>query len=39
MYQDFKKMFLLPKMKNEVAQYVVACIVCQNDKIEHQKLA
>jgi len=37
MYQDLKKMFWWPKMKKEVAQYVAKCLVCQKDKIEHQK--
>jgi len=37
MYHDLKKMICWPKMKKEVAQYVVACLVCQKAKIEHQK--
>lgn len=37
MYQDLKKIYWWPGMKNEVAQYVAACLVCQKVKIEHQK--
>jgi len=37
MYQGLNKMFWLPKMKNEVVQYVATCLVCEKPKIEHQK--
>jgi len=39
MYQDLKKMFLWPKMKKKVAQYVKVRLVCQKAQIEHQKQA
>ncbi|WJX19257.1 hypothetical protein P8452_08970 [Trifolium repens] len=37
MYQDLKKLFWWPKMKNEVAEFVYACLTCQKSKVEHQK--
>lgn len=35
MYQDLKKMFWWPGMKRDVAQFVYACLTCQNSKVEH----
>ncbi|GAU23275.1 hypothetical protein TSUD_281700 [Trifolium subterraneum] len=37
MYQDLRKLFWLPRMKKEIAEYVYACLVCQKSKIGHQK--
>jgi len=37
MYQDLKRLFWWPGMKNEIAEFVYACLVCQKSKIEHQK--
>ena len=39
MYQDLKKMFWWPKMKQNVAQFVYACLTCQKSKVEHQRPA
>jgi hypothetical protein len=39
MYQDLKKLFWWPGMKEEVARFVYACLTCQKSKIEHQKPA
>ena len=36
MYQDLKKFFWWPKMK-EITQCVASYIVCQKTKIKHQK--
>ncbi|RDX98023.1 hypothetical protein CR513_19118, partial [Mucuna pruriens] len=36
MYQDLKKMFWWPRMRRDIADFVSACLVCQN-KVEHQK--
>ena len=37
MYQDLMTMFWWPNMKREVSEFVYACLVCQKDKIEHQR--
>ncbi|XP_073223476.1 uncharacterized protein [Cicer arietinum] len=37
MYKDLKKIFWWPKMKKDVAEFVYACLICQNSKVEHQK--
>ena len=37
MYQDLRQMFWWPSMKREVNEFVLACLVCQKAKIEHQK--
>ena len=39
MYQDLKKMFWWPKMKQDVARFVYACLTCQKSKVEHQRPA
>ena len=38
MYQDLKKHFWWPDMKVDVADYMVRCAICQQVKIEHQRL-
>jgi len=35
--QDLKRLFWWPGMKKEIAEFIYACLVCQNSKIEHQK--
>ena len=37
MYQDLKQVFWWPDMKKEVNEFVLACLVCQKAKIQHQK--
>ena len=37
MYQDLRQMFWWPGMKREVNEFVLACLMCQKAKIEHQK--
>ena len=37
MYQDLKKSYWWHGMKNDVANFVVACLTCQKSKIEHQR--
>jgi len=37
MYQDLNKLFLWPKMKKDISEFVYACLVCQKSKIKHQK--
>jgi len=37
MYQDLKKLFWWPRQKNDITEFVYACLVCQKSKIEHQK--
>ncbi|GAU29936.1 hypothetical protein TSUD_360510 [Trifolium subterraneum] len=39
MYHDLKKNYWWSNMKTEIAEFVSRCIVCQQVKIEHQKLA
>src|SRR3954467_8865831 len=39
MYQDLKKIFWWPRMKEDVARFVYACLTCQKSKIEHQRPA
>ncbi|WVZ19821.1 hypothetical protein V8G54_007143 [Vigna mungo] len=36
-YQDLKKSFWWPGMKNDVARFVSSCLTCQRAKAEHQK--
>ena len=38
MYQDLKRTFWWRDMKREIAQFVAQCLVCQQVKIEHQRL-
>ena len=35
MYQNLKKLFWWPGMKNEVAEFVYACLTCKRLKIKH----
>jgi len=35
MNQDLKRLFWLPGMKKDIAEFVYACLVCQKSKIEH----
>jgi len=35
MYQDLKKSFWLSSIKQEIARYVVACLTCLKEKVEH----
>jgi len=37
MYQDLKMLFWWPNMKREVSEFVYACLVYQNAKIEHHR--
>ena len=37
MYQDLKKSYWWHGMKNDVANFVAACLTCQKSKIEHQR--
>jgi len=37
MYQDLKKSYWWPSMKNDVAKFVAACLTCQKSKVEHQQ--
>lgn len=37
MYQDLKKIFWWSAMKQDVAQFVYACLTGQKSKVEHQK--
>jgi hypothetical protein len=39
MYQDLKRLFWWPRMKNNIAEFVYAYLVRQKTKIEHQKLS
>jgi hypothetical protein len=39
MYQDLKKMFLWFGMKKDIEEYVQSCLICQKEKIEHQRPA
>lgn len=34
-YQDLKKMFLWPRMKKEVVEFMYVCLSCQTSTIEH----
>ncbi|KAI3813643.1 hypothetical protein L1987_18372 [Smallanthus sonchifolius] len=38
MYQDFKKDYWWPGMKNDVTSYVSKCLTCLQVKAEHEKL-
>ena len=37
MYKDLKATFWWTGIKNNVADYVASCLVCQKSKIEHQR--
>ncbi|GKA59817.1 putative reverse transcriptase domain-containing protein [Tanacetum coccineum] len=37
MYQDLKKMYWWPNMKDEITKYVSQCLTCAKVKAEHQK--
>ncbi|GJX08619.1 putative reverse transcriptase domain-containing protein [Tanacetum coccineum] len=39
MYQDLKKLYWWPNMKEEIATYVSKCLTCAKVKIEYQKLS
>jgi hypothetical protein len=39
MYQNLKDFYWWPNMKKEVAEYVAKYGICQQVKVEHQKLA
>ena len=39
MYRDLREMLWWNNMKREIPQYVAQCLVCQQVKIEHQRLA
>jgi len=39
MYQDLKQHFWWNAMKKEITQYVVKCLMCQQVKAKHQRLA
>jgi len=36
-YKDLKQTFCWSNMKQEVAEYVVKCLTCQQVKIKHQR--
>nr|GEU71022.1 transposon Ty3-I Gag-Pol polyprotein [Tanacetum cinerariifolium] len=37
MYQDLKKLYWWPNMKEEIATYVSKCLTCAKVKVEYQK--
>ncbi|GJX10767.1 putative reverse transcriptase domain-containing protein [Tanacetum coccineum] len=37
MYQDLKKLYWSPNMKEEIATYVSMCLTCTKVKVEYQK--
>ena len=37
MYKDLRKNFWWPNMKQDVAEFVARCLVCQKVKIEHRR--
>jgi len=37
MYEDLKNSYWWHGMKNDVAKFVAACLICQKSKIEHQR--
>ncbi|GKF11809.1 putative reverse transcriptase domain-containing protein, partial [Tanacetum coccineum] len=39
MYQDLKKLYWWPNMKEEIATYVSKCVTCAKVKAEYQKLS
>ena len=39
MYQDLKQHFRWHGMKSGIAQFVARCLVCQQMKTEHQRIA
>ena len=39
MYQDLRKLFWWSGMKEDIAEFVYSCLICQKSKIEHQKLS
>jgi len=39
MYQNLQRLFWWPGMKRDVAKFVSTCLICQQVKAEHQRLA
>ena len=39
MFKDLKEFYLWLKMKRQIAKYTIGCVVCQEVKVEHQRLA
>ena len=37
MYRDLKEIYMWPKMKNEIADFVSKCLICQKVKAEHRQ--
>ena len=37
MYQDMKRVYWWPNMKQNIVEFVSKCLVCQQIKIEHQR--
>ncbi|GJX89836.1 putative reverse transcriptase domain-containing protein [Tanacetum coccineum] len=37
MYQDMKKLYWWPNMKDDIATYISKCLTCLKVKVEHQK--
>ncbi|GKE06928.1 putative reverse transcriptase domain-containing protein [Tanacetum coccineum] len=37
MYQDMKKLYWCPNMKDDIATYVSKCLTCAKVKAEHQR--
>ena len=39
MYHDLRRQYWWQRMKRDIAQFVSKCLICQQVKVEHQKLA
>ncbi|CAN6454590.1 unnamed protein product [Victoria cruziana] len=38
MYREARRTFWWPRMKNDIAEFVARCLICQQVKVEHQRL-
>ncbi|CAN6462677.1 unnamed protein product [Victoria cruziana] len=37
MYREARRTFWWPRMKNDIAEFVARCLICQQIKVEHQR--
>ncbi|CAN6463204.1 unnamed protein product [Victoria cruziana] len=37
MYREARRTFWWPRMKNDIAEFVARCLICQQVKVEHQR--
>ena len=38
MYSDMKQLYWWPEFKRDIVEFIAQCLVCQQVKVEHQRL-